>query len=100
MGVISITVLLTLTIVASYVQMDDWVRILLILIGFVPVLVAAPFMLKIEQIAGYYHCKKCGNTYVPSYKSVNLSMHIGRTRYMRCPKCNKRSWQKKVISKD
>ena len=27
-------------------------------------------------------------------------MHYGRTRYMKCPKCNKRSWNKKVISKD
>ena len=26
-------------------------------------------------------------------------MHVGRTRYMKCPECNEKSWQKKVISK-
>jgi ssDNA-binding Zn-finger/Zn-ribbon topoisomerase 1 len=47
-----------------------------------------------------YKCEKCGHAYVPKYKSVFLSMHAGRTRYMKCPKCNEKSWQKKVISKD
>ena len=36
----------------------------------------------------------------PTYKAINLAMHMGRTRYMRCPKCCKKSWQKKVISKE
>ena len=29
-----------------------------------------------------------------------MTGHINRTRYMRCPKCNRKSWQKKVISKN
>lgn len=55
--------------------------------------------LKIEQQVGYYECEKCHYKYVPTYSSVILATHINRTRYMKCPKCNKRSWQKKVISK-
>ena len=100
MGVVSIGVMLGLCLFASYAPLEDWVRIVLIVIGMLPVLILTPLMLKIEQVAGYYECKHCGNRYVPSYKSVNLSMHMGRTRYMKCPKCNKKSWQKKVISKD
>ena len=100
MGCVSIGVMLGLCLFASYAPLEDWVRIVLIVIGMLPVLILAPLMLKIEQVAGYYECKHCGNRYVPSYKSVNLSMHMGRTRYMKCPKCNKKSWQKKVISKD
>lgn len=80
--------------------MEEWLRAFLIIIGLVPVLVAAPFMLKIEQTAGYYECAKCGHRYVPTYKSVLWAMHINRTRYMRCPECKKKSWQKKVLSKD
>ncbi len=99
-GVICIIIMLFLTIIASYVPMEEWLRVLLILIGFAPILIACPFMLKIEQIAGFYECKHCHHKYVPKYSSVFYAMHINRTRYMKCPECNKRSWQKKVISKD
>ena len=99
-GVICIIIMLALTVIASYVPMEEWLRVLLILIGLVPLLIATPFMLKIEQIAGYYECKECGHKYVPTYSSVFYSMHINRTRYMKCPECHKKSWHKKVISKD
>lgn len=99
-GVICIIIMLALTVIASYVPMEEWLRVLLILIGLVPLLIATPFMLKIEQIAGYYECKECGHKYVPKYSSVFYAMHVNRTRYMKCPECNKRSWHKKVISKD
>lgn len=51
------------------------------------------------QLAGYYECRKCNYKYIPSYNSVLFAMHTGRTRYMKCPHCGKKSWQKKVISK-
>ena len=100
MGFICIAVMLTLCLFAAYVPMDEWLRIALIIIGMIPVIIATPFMLKIEQNAGYYVCRECGHKHIPKYSSVFMSMHYGRTRYMKCPKCEKRSWQKKVISKD
>ncbi|MBQ8576283.1 MAG: helix-turn-helix transcriptional regulator [Clostridia bacterium] len=99
-GVLSIAAMFALTAVASLIQMEDRLRILLIVIGTVPILLACPFMLKIEQTAGYYECKKCGHRYVPAYKSVFFATHVGRTRHMRCPECHKKSWHKKVISKN
>ena len=69
-------------------------------IGMAQFIVFAFFALKIEQVAGYYECKKCGHRYVPSYKAVNMAMHLGRTRYMKCPKCGKWSWQKKTINEE
>ena len=100
MGFVSIGIMLGLCILAAYAPIENWVRIVLIIIGFIPVLVLIPFLIRIEQVAGYYECQKCGNRYIPKYGTVFLSMHAGRTRYMKCPKCNKRSWQKKVISKE
>ena len=67
-------------------------------IGFVQFIICMAFALRIEQVAGYYECRKCGHRYVPFYKAVSLAMHTGRMRYMKCPKCGKKSWQKKVIS--
>lgn len=43
--------------------------------------------------------KKCHNKYVPKYSKVYFAMHFGTTRYMKCPKCNEKSWQRKVLSK-
>lgn len=37
--------------------------------------------------------------YVPKYSQVYFAMHSGTTRYMKCPKCNKKSWQIKTLSK-
>ena len=98
--VLSSIILFSLIFVASFVQMEEWLRILLIIIGFVSFLVGATYALKIEQVAGYYECAKCHHKYVPTFKSVFFAMHIGRTRFMKCPKCNKISWNKKVISKE
>ena len=99
-GVMLVVLMLALCAVASFVQMAEWLRILLILIGFTPLLIAMPFLLRIEQTAGYYACAKCGHRYVPSYSSVLWAPHINRTRHMRCPACGKRSWNKKVLTRE
>lgn len=67
------------------------------IVGFVIFTVAMFFALKIEQIAGYYKCEKCGHKHVPTFGAVFLAMHMGRTRHLRCPKCGEKSWQKKVL---
>lgn len=90
---------LILIYVASFVEMQNWLRIVLICVGIIPFLFYAFYAVRIEQVAGYYECAKCHHKYVPTYKSVLFAMHVNRTRYMKCPKCNKKSWQKKVISK-
>lgn len=55
--------------------------------------------LKFELEAGYYECKECKDKFVPTYKEIMFSLHIGTTRYLKCPKCNKRTWAKKVMKK-
>ena len=99
-GISCIVVLLACSLIASFVKMQEWIKVVIVFVGLIPLLVALPFLIKIEQTAGYYECKHCQNKYIPSYKSVFMAMHYGRTRYMKCPKCNKYSWQKKLINKD
>ena len=99
-GILSVIVLIVPIIIGSFLPMEDWQRVVLVFSGVIPAFVGIAVAIKIEQVAGYYECKKCGHRYVPTYKAVNLAMHMGRTRYMRCPKCGKKSWQKKVLSKE
>ena len=62
-------------------------------------LIAGFIALKIELDAGYYECKNCHHKFIPTYKEVMLAMHMSTTRYLKCPKCHKRSWVKKVMFK-
>ena len=98
-GYISSITFMILIFVASFIEMQDWVRILLIIFGLITFGIGVGNCIKIEQTAGYYECQKCHHKYIPTYSNVLWSMHINRTRYMKCPKCNERSWQKKVINK-
>jgi len=99
-GITVTVVLFALIFVAAFVEMQAWLRVSLIVFGFALFLAGCFYAVRIEQVAGYYECGHCGHRYVPTYKAVNMAMHMGRTRYMKCPSCGKRSWQKKVISKD
>ena len=99
-GILCLIPLLSAVIAANVIPMSEGVATALVLAGLVPLLVATPFMLRIEQTAGYYACAKCGHKYIPTYTSVFVAMHLGRTRYMRCPECGKRGWHKKVLRKD
>lgn len=98
-GLSTIIMYLLLIMTISIINIEEYIKVLIILFLTFYLIVIAFVLLKIEQIAGYYKCRECGHKYVPSYLKVFYAMHIGRTRYMKCPKCNKRSWQKKVISK-
>ena len=97
----SIIPLLIATVFAAYNQgIEEWVRTITVLASIIPLLIALPFLIKIEQKAGYYRCSECGHCYVPTFKSVFWAPHMGRTRKMKCPKCGKKSWQKKIVKKE
>ena len=99
-GIFSCIILFVPIFLAAFLPLEEWKRLLLCFSGFIPAFAGFFFTLKIEQVAGYYECRHCGHKYVPTYRAMQKSMHMGRTRYMRCPHCHKKSWQKKVISKE
>ncbi len=86
--------------VAAYVEVPVWIKFLLVMFAVAMILTVSFVAVGIEQKAGYYECQECGHRYVPTYWSTNLAPHMGRTRYMRCPECGKKSWQKKVLTKE
>ena len=98
-GIIVSVTMFTCIFIASFVQMENWLKIVLIIIGVVPFAVGITYAIIIEQVAGYYECNTCHYKYVPTYKSVLFAKHINRTRKMICPKCGKRTWQKKILTK-
>lgn len=98
--ILSVIIISVPSFIAPYLPLEEWKQVAVVFSGFIPGLIGIGFAVKIEQVAGYYECKECGHKYVPTFKQVLWSQHIGRTRKMKCPECHKKSWQKKVISKD
>ena len=100
LGIIAVLPLIAAVIIVMIVPMEEWKAGLLVGLSLLPLLIATPFAIKIEQKAGYYECSVCGHRYIPQYNNVFFAMHVNRTRYMRCPECGKMSWQKKVLKKN
>lgn len=94
------TIIFTILIFMSvYFVESEGIKILLFIFAFLFLITGISIALKIETEEGYYEWQKCHHKYIPSYRQVYFAMHIGRTRYMKCPHCQKRSWQKKIYSK-
>ena len=87
-----------LAIIAFFMPEGPWmiVAILALCVAF---LIPCFYALKLEVSVGAYKCKNCGHEIVPTYKEAMMAMHRGFTRHLMCPKCNKRTWCKKVLKK-
>lgn len=99
LGVLVSVIFFSLVLVAGLVELETYLRIILILVGLVIFMIGVSICIRLEQKAGYYECKKCGHKYIPSYKAVYMAPHYFRNRLMKCPNCNKISYQRKVIKK-
>ena len=97
--IVSMTALIAgLFIVAFLIPEGVW-QLVVILAICVVFLVPCFYALKLEVSVGAYKCGNCGYEIVPTYRQALNAMHMGTTRYLKCPKCNQRTWCKKVLKK-
>lgn len=94
----SLVIFLASILIPTYIALPIVWQVCLIIFGIINLSFGLYFSILIETKAGYYECKHCHHKYIPTYKQVLFSMHMSRTRYMKCPKCNKKSWSKKIIN--
>jgi len=87
-----------LAIIAFFMPEGPWMLVAILTLCVV-FLIPCFYALKLEVSVGAYKCKECGCEIVPTYKEAMMAMHRGTTRYLKCPKCNKRTWCKKVLKK-
>lgn len=78
---------------------EESTQLVVIIVSTIILLIGALSCLKLEVEAGYYECKMCNHRHKPKYSKVLCAMHIGTTRYLKCPECGNKSWSKKVLSK-
>ncbi len=97
--IVSITALLAGCMIAAFLIPEGPWQLVTILGVCAVFLIPCFYALKLEVSVGAYKCKHCGHEMIPTYSQALNAMHMGTTRYLKCPKCNQRSWCKKVWKK-
>ena len=97
--IVSMTALIAGIFIAAFLIPEGVWQLVTILCVCVLFFIPCFYALKLEVSVGAYKCQNCGYEIVPTYKEVMMAMHRGFTRHLLCPKCNKRTWCKKVIKK-
>ena len=95
--IVSMTVLLAGIFLAAFLIPEGVWQLVTVLAICIVFLIPCFYALKLEVSVGAYKCKNCGHEIVPTYKEALNAMHRGTTRHLKCPKCNKRTWCKKVL---
>ena len=98
--IVSMVALFAGLFLAAFLIPEGVVQLVVVLGICVVFLIPCFYALKLEVSVGVYRCKQCGHEIVPTYSEALWAMHSGTTRYLKCPKCDKRTWCKKVWKKE
>ena len=71
----------------------------LIIVSFILFIIPCVIALKFKVETGYYECKNCQHMFVPNYKEIALLMQTPTRRLLKCTKCGKWTWCKKLTKK-
>ena len=71
----------------------------LIIVSFILFIIPCAIALKFKVETGYYECKNCGHMFVPNYKDIALLMQTPTRRLLKCTKCRKWTWCKKLTKR-
>ena len=97
--IVSMAALLAGIFIAAFLIPEGVWQFVTILGACIAFLIPCIYAVKLEVSVGAYKCQNCGYEIVPTYKEAMMAMHRGFTRHLKCPKCNQRTWCKKVLKK-
>lgn len=96
----SLTILsgVTLFVLSGALEMEAWLRILLIVIGLTVVLGGIGVAIALDVTAGTYECPSCGTRFVPAAAAYIAGPHTITKRKLKCPNCGSASYCKKRLT--
>lgn len=97
--IVSMTALFAGIFISAFLIPEGVWQLVTILVICIVFLIPCFYALKLEVSVDAYKCKNCGYEIVPTYSEALWAMHRGTTRHLKCPKCQKRTWCKKVLKK-
>ena len=96
-GIVSTIFFLGFTFLLALTMEESKWFIIIFLAAAVVYIVAMFGALTLDTMAGYQECKNCHHKFKPDFKTIFLAPHMGYTRRLKCPKCSKKTWCKKVM---
>ena len=90
---------ITMFLLSGLLEMETWLRVVLIVIAVVVIGTGIGIACVLDREAGVYECKYCGERFVPTMNAYLFAPHTPMTRKLKCPKCGKKSYCKKRLSK-
>jgi transcriptional regulator with XRE-family HTH domain len=88
-----------LFVISGVLEMELWLRVLLIGIGIFVIVVGVIIACILDKDAGAYECPECHERFVPEMKEYTMSRHTITTRRLHCPKCGATKYCKHVLTK-
>ncbi len=96
---LAILAALPLVIVAGALEMETWLRCLLIGIGLVVVVLGIIIACVLDRDAGAFECPECHERFVPEMGAYIMGPHTITKRKLRCPKCGAVKYCRHVLTK-
>lgn len=88
----------TLFVLSGTLDMETWLRILLMTIGLTVVLGGIGVAIALDVTAGTFECSKCGTRFVPEAAAYIAGPHTLTKRKLKCPNCGETSYCKKRLT--
>ncbi len=88
-GIITIIAVCALVIIASYVELPVYARIIFIGLAIVTAIVGIGAAAMLEIDAGYYECPYCRALFIPTVKEYIKGYHTFTKRRLTCHECGK-----------
>ena len=95
----SLTALICLMSLISLLIPECGFQEFLIIVSVILFIIPCMIALKFKAETGYYECKNCQHMFVPNYKEIALLMQTPTRRLLKCPKCGKWTWCKKLTKR-
>ena len=92
---------IALIIISSILLGEGPVLATIVCISTAILLIVCFYGFKLEVDAGYFECRHCHHVFEEkNYFKLLMAPHMGTSRYQKCPKCGKRTFAKKVMTKE
>lgn len=88
-----------LFVLSGALEMDTWLRCVLIAIGFVVSFLGIAVACVLDREAGAFECPECKTRFVPDMKAYVMGPHTITKRKLTCPHCGAHKYCRKVLTR-